>query len=246
MVFVVQLLSAVTENRGASRGASWPNKSWRLGHRAPSGSGVIPHLLAATRIDNVREGHRCRPRRRSRNPKLSPGRRQVSLDDTVYNWHMKRSKDRKDEMLTPRPERSDGHREPAIGTRKTHPHLPQMAAHLRHKPPARRRRRRHNAAAPDTRKAQRRLPKLRQTPPQRRHPRDRRKRQSRRMPRTKIATDDPADWAKAHLTAHKKHSYPTLTAPPKRPPAPTDANGPPRPEKAPRPRKSLKTSENRR
>jgi hypothetical protein len=57
------------------------------------------------------------------------------------------------------------------------------------------------------------------------------------MLRTKSSTHDSADAAKANPAAHKKHSYPTLTAPPKRPPAPTDANGPPRPEKAPRPRK---------
>jgi hypothetical protein len=51
------------------------------------------------------------------------------------------------------------------------------------------------------------------------------------------AQTTPRTGAKAHLTAHKKHGHPTLTAPPKRPQAPTDAKGPPRDEKAPRPRK---------
>jgi len=66
------------------------------------------------------------------------------------------------------------------------------------------------------------------------------------MPRTKSSTHDSADAAKANLTAHNKHSQPTLTAPPKRPQAPTDAKGPPMHEKARDPEKSLKTSENRR
>jgi hypothetical protein len=58
-----------------------------------------------------------------------------------------------------------------------------------------------------------------------------------RMPRTKSSTHDSADAAKANPVAHKKHGHPTLTAPPKRPQAPTDDKGPPRDEKAPRPRK---------
>jgi hypothetical protein len=130
---------------------------------------------------------------------------------------------------------------PSAPAKRTHTYR-RWPHHLRHKPPARRRRRRHNAAAPDTRRAQRRLPKLRQTPPQRLHPRDRRKRQSRRMPRTKLGTDDPADWGKSSPDGAQEAQPPPLTAPPKGQQAPTDAKGPPRHEKAPRPRKEPQNS----